>query len=249
VDEIKSPTGTTVTGPGGGPLGASITGFANVHRFIHVTEHKILGADYAWNAVLPLVYIDSRISGWGVDDEELRIGDINVEPFVMEWHEPRYDFGFVYGLFAPTASRDDNRPALPGKAFWTNYAGVAGTWFFDEERTWSASFLSRYEMCSRRHDRDITPGDNFSFEWGVARTHEKTLNLGVSGFCSWQVQLDEGTDVTYTNVRDRAFGIGPEIQYFSPELKVGYHFRFWWEFDAVDRSEGTIATLTIVKPL
>jgi hypothetical protein len=104
-------------------------------------------------------------------------------------------------------------------------------------------------MPSRRRDRDITPGDNFSFEWGVGRNFDKTLDIGVSGFCSWQVTLDKGSDVTYTNVRDRAFGIGPEIQFFSVKHKLGYHFRFWWEYGVRDRTEGTIATLTLVKPL
>jgi hypothetical protein len=34
----------------------------------------------------------------------------------------------------------------------------------------------------------------------------------------------------------------------SPEYNLGYHFRFWQEFGAVDRPEGVIATLTVVKP-
>lgn len=249
VDEITGPDGSARTGPGGGPLGVSIRGYANVHRFIHVTDYHLFGANYAWNAVLPIVAIDNNISGWRIEDSNCRIGDVNLEPIVLEWHKPRYDFGYLYGLFVPTSSRDNNRPALPGKAYWTHYVGVAGTYYFDDERTWSASFLSRYEMSTSRYDKDITPGDNFSFEWGVARNFNKTLDIGISGFCSWQTTLDHGRDVDYVNVRDRAFGIGPEIQYFSPKYKFGYHFRFWWEFGTRDRSEGTIATLTFVKPL
>jgi len=241
-DEIRAPDGSLLAD-------ADITGFANVHRFVNVTEHKILGADFAWNCVVPLVAIDSRISTFGVDNQEFRIGDLNLEPFILEWHEPRYDFGYLYGLFAPTASRDDARPALPGKAHWTHYVGAAGTYYFDDERTWSASILSRYEIATRRRDKDITAGDNFSFEWGLARNFNKTCDMGVSGFCSWQTTLDRGADVTYTNVRDHVYGIGPEINYFSTKYKLGYQFRCWWELDAVDRTQGTIATLTFVKPL
>jgi hypothetical protein len=188
------------------------------------------------------------MSALGIDDSAFRIGDMNLEPFVLEWHQPRYDFGYLYGLFAPTAPRNDARPALPGKNYWTNYVGVAGTYYFDDDRTWSASFLSRYEMCGRRHDKDITPGDNFSFEWGLARNVGKVMDIGVSGYCSWQTTLDTGSDITYYNTRDRVFGVGPEVQYFSQKYKFGYQFRYWWEFDARDRTQGTIATLTIVKP-
>jgi hypothetical protein len=240
--------GDAVLSPGGTPLGFDLSGYANVHRFIHVTDYKILGADFAWNAVVPFVGIDVEIAGYGVRDSAFKIGDLNVEPFVIEWHKPRYDFGYVYGIFCPTAERQADRPALPGKQFWTNYVGVAGTYYFDDDRTWSLSALSRYEMCSKRLDADITPGDNFSFEWGLARNVEKVLDVGISGYCSWQTTLDKGSDIDYVNTRDRVMGIGPEIQYFSPKYKFGYHLRYWWEFDARDRSQGTIATLTIVKP-
>lgn len=247
-DRLMNADGDTSTGPGGAPLGFDISAWANVHRFVHVTDYEILGANYAWNAVVPLAVVDVNISAAGVHDSEFKVADINLEPVVIEWHEPRYDFGYVYGLFVPTAERNDNRPALPGKAFWTHYVGAAATYYFDDDRTWSLSALSRYEIPTRRRDKDITPGQNFSFEWGLARNFEQVLDIGVSGYCSWQTTLDRGSDVTYTNVRDHVYGIGPEVQYYSVEYNVGYHFRYWWEFDARDRPEGTIATLTIVKP-
>jgi hypothetical protein len=141
------------------------------------------------------------------------------------------------------------RAALPGKKFWTHYVGPAGTYYFDDERTWSLSFLSRYEMPTKRQDGvDIHAGDNFSFEWGFARNVQQICDIGVSGYCSWQTTLDTGSDVTYVNVHDRAFAAGPEVQYFSPELKLGYHLRAWWEFGVRDRTQGEIITLTIVKP-
>lgn len=248
-DELRDANSHVTTAPGGAPLGFDLTGYANVHRFLHVTEYDILGANYSWNAVLPLVNIDIDIAGYGVHDEEFKVGDLNVEPFVIEWHRPRWDFGFVYGFFAPTGSRSNVRAALPGKKFWTHYVGPAGTYYFDDQRTWSLSFLSRLELPTRRQDGvDIHPGDNFSFEWGLARALEEVYLIGVSGYCSWQTSLDTGSDVTYVNVHDRAFAIGPEVNYFSPTLKLGYHLRAWREFGVKDRTQGEIITLTIVKP-
>jgi hypothetical protein len=247
-DRLRDADGDVTTGPSGQPLGFDVTGYANVHRFLHVTEHEICGANYSWNFVVPFVIIDTDIAAYGVHDTEFKFGDLNIEPFVMEWHKPRYDFGIVYGLFAPTAERSDVRAALPGKKFWTNYIGPAGTYYFDDERTWSISFLSRYEISSTRQDKDIRAGQNISFEWGLARNFEGTLDVGVSGYCSWQTTLDSGRAVNYENVHDRVFAAGPEINYFSTRYKLGYNFRAWWEFGARDRTEGEIITLTLVKP-
>jgi hypothetical protein len=248
-DELRDADSNVTTAPGGGPLGFDLTGYANVHRFLHVTNYDILGANYSWNAVLPLVNIDLDIAGYGVHDSDFKVGDLNMEPFVIEWHEPRWDFGVVYGFFAPTASRSDVRAALPGKKFWTHYIGPAGTYYFDDQRTWSLSFLSRYEMPTKRQGGvDVRAGHNFSFEWGFGRSVQKICDVGISGYCSWQTTLDEGSDATYRNVHDRAFAAGPEVQYFSPTLKVGYQLRSWWEFGVRDRTQGEIITLTIVKP-
>jgi hypothetical protein len=245
---LRDADGDVATAPGGEPLGMDVTGYANVHRFLHVTDYEICGANYSWNCVVPFVIIDSDIAAYGVHDTEFKFGDFNIEPFVIEWHKPRYDFGFVYGVFAPTAERSDVRTALPGKKFWTNYIGPAGTYYFDDDRTWSISFLSRYEIPSTRQDKDIRAGQNFSFEWGLGRNFEQTLDIGVSGFCSWQTTLDLGADVDYENVHDRVYGIGPEINYFSPKYKLGYNLRAWCEFAARDRTEGQIITMTLVKP-
>jgi hypothetical protein len=247
-NELVDAQGKTVTGPGGVPLGLDLSGFANVHRFVTVTDYQLLGADFAWNAVVPFVNIDLDIAAAGVHSQALRVGDINVEPFILEWRAPQYDFGFVYGLFVPTADRKASYPALPGKGFWTHYVGLAGTYFFDEDRQLSLSALSRYEMCTERRDIEITPGNNFSFEWGLARNFNQVLDIGVSGYCSWQTSLDSGPGITYVNALGRANGIGPEIQYFSAKYKLGYHFRYWWEFGVRDQTRGTIATLTLVKP-
>jgi hypothetical protein len=246
--ELHGPDGDIVKGAGGEPLGMDVTGYANVHRFLFVTEDKICGANYSWNFVIPLVLIDTDISAYDMHDTEFRFGDINIEPFVIEWHQPRYDFGFVYGLFAPTAERSDVRASLPGKKCWDNYVGPAGTYYFDDDRTWAISFLSRYEVPSTRHDKDIRPGQNFSFEWGLGRTFEQTTDIGVSGYCSWQTTLDSGSAVNYENVHDRVYALGPEINYFSTHYNLGYNLRAWWEFGARDRTEGQIITLTLIKP-
>lgn len=232
----------------GGPSNFDLDAYANVHRIIDVTHYKILGADYAWNIVIPIVHSNIDIFDYGVHDSATQLADFNAEPFVIEWHEARYDFGYVYGFFAPTGSYNSLRPALPGKGYWTNYFGAAGTYYFDNAKSWSASFLSRYEINSKRRGTDFRLGDNFSFEWGVSKNWGKVLETGVSGYASWQATPSQGADVTNPNELARGFAIGPEIQYFSTRYGVGFHLRHWWEFGVRDRSLGQITTFTLVIP-
>ncbi len=49
-------------------------------------------------------------------------------------------------------------------------------------------------------------------------------------------------------VKDRVFGMGHEVQYVKVKHNFGYHLRYWWEFGAVDRTQGQILTFTLVKP-
>jgi hypothetical protein len=247
-DQIQDGAGRTALAPDGSSLGFRAKAFANVHRLIHVTHLKFLGAEFSWNVAVPLVYRSVRINSFNIDDSNFGLGDVNLEPLVLEWRGPQWDFGVGYGLFAPTGDRDNQHPAKPGKDFWTHYPIVAGTWFFDQERTWSASFLARYEFHGKRQDVDITPGHDVSVEWGVGKKFG-TANVGISGYAQWQVTNDTGADANYdASLRDRVFGVGPEIQYFFPEYGFGFQLRHWREFGAKDRSEGSITTLTLVKP-
>jgi hypothetical protein len=238
-------SGEPATAPGGGPLGFHLNTFVNAHRVVTVTDKKIWGATYAWNFVVPLVGIDVNIDAFGVHDQNFTVADMNVEPFVIEWHAERYDVGFVFGLFAPTAPYDANQPALPGRDYWTLYPGLAGTYYFDDEKTWNLSFLSRYEVHTQREASDFRRGDDLSFEWGLGKKIEAAAQLGVSGYCSWQTTDNTGTGAFS---RDRGYGIGPEFQFFSVQHKCGIHVRHWFEFANQNRTEGTITTLTIVKP-
>src|SRR5262245_39157687 len=81
----------TLKAPGAPPT-FDVDAYGNVHRIIHVTNYKILGADYAWNFVIPIVHSDIDITAFGVHDTATRMAAFNAEPFVIEWHEARYDF-------------------------------------------------------------------------------------------------------------------------------------------------------------
>lgn len=222
--------------------------YAMVNRLVYSSDIKLLGGNIIADICVPLVYTDISVKNAGpysFSDNAFGLGDILIEPLVLAWHGPRYDAALGVGLYLPTGKFDANEPASPGKGFWTGMFTAGATLYFDEARTWSASVLSRYEIHSEQKDTHITPGHDFHFEWGVGKTLAKIWDVGLAGYCRWQVTDDSGSGST--DDRERAYAAGPEISVFVPQWGLGVSLRSLWEFENRTNSQGSVTTLMIMK--
>ncbi|GAB1409383.1 hypothetical protein MASR1M90_05370 [Desulfovibrionales bacterium] len=222
--------------------------FAMVHRLVYSSGIKVLGADLVADICVPLVYTDISMNAGGArifDDNKFGLGDILVEPILLGWHGPQYDAALGAGVYLPTGEFDADKPASPGKGFWTGLLSAGATLYFDEARTWSASVLARYEIHSEQDDTDITYGNDFHFEWGLGKTIAQIWDVGLAGYCRWQVTDDSGPGTT--NDREQAYAIGPEVSVFVPDWAVGISLRSLWEFENKVNSQGNVTTLMIMK--
>lgn len=227
-------------------VGLDVHVYALVNRFVWISDIKMLGADFGADVIIPLVYTDLEIKAFDVDDDEFGLGDIAIEPFVLSWHGARYDASFGLAVYVPTGETAE--PASPGKDFWTGLVTLGGTYYFDVEKTWSASILSRYEIHSEKDETDVRPGNDFHFEWGIGKTLAKIWDVGLAGYCQWQVTDDSGSDVEWDKgVHDRVFAVGPEVTVFIPPARSFLSLRSLWEFGAKDRTEGQVIALTLTK--
>ena len=222
--------------------------FAWVNRFLYTSNVEILGGNLSMDLIIPVTNTDVSLHMGGnkvFSDDEFGLGDIAVEPFILAWHGARYDAVVGAGLYLPTGHYDIDDPASPGMGFWTFMFSAGGTVYFDQERTWSASALARYEIHTEQEDTDITPGNHFHFEWGVGKTLWQVVDLGVAGYCHWQVSDDSGplTD----NDREEAYAIGPEVAVAFPDYAFQVSLRSLWEFENRNRPQGNITTLTLTK--
>jgi hypothetical protein len=139
-DELKDKNGNKLK------VNFDISVFANAHRLIWVSGVKILGADYVVDATIPFIYTDIEVKATGISDKAFALGDICVEPFALSWHGGRYDACFGLAAYLPVGKYDQNKAASPGKDFWTGMLTLGGTYYFDMQKTWSGSILSRYEI-------------------------------------------------------------------------------------------------------
>lgn len=225
-----------------------VTVLASAHRLIWVTPYRLFGADFFLDMTVPIVYTDLTIGAAGIDDLRWGLGDVCFEPFGLSWHGRRFDAAVGAAVYAPLGRHDPDRPASPGKDFWSVMLTLGATVYLDAAKTWSASILSRYEMHSEKDHGDVEPGDDFHFEWGIGKMFARTWEAGLAGYCHWQITDDKGDGVNWDpDVHDRVYAAGPEIAKFFPGLKLRLALRGLQEFGAVDRPEGRIAVLDITK--
>lgn len=228
------------------PAGFDAKVLATVQRLVWMTEAKIFGANYGVSVIIPFVNTHLTVGEAGLDDNETGFGDIVVDQ-VLRWTQSNYDVGFGFGVFFPTGRRDFTRPALPGKDYYTFMPTLGVTYYVDKERRWAASVLTHFEFQSKKGHIDVTPGDAFHFEWGLSNSVAPFWEVGLVGYCQWQVTSDKGSAAVRPGVRDRVFAVGPEVDYFLARAGLVFKFRYETELGAVDRPQGRLGLLTLIK--
>lgn len=232
------------------PIGLDVNVFAMANQFTYITDLKIFGADFGFDAIVPLVNTDISIDAMGVDADKFAIGDICIEPFLLSWHTPRWDVTFGLGFYAPTAESDVvNKPERPGKGYWSALETLGATYYFDDARTTSFSLLTRWLQNTENDDTKITPGSNMVAEYGLSKTLpiDKTalFTAGLAGYTYAQLSDDSGVGAS----DDRFFGnaIGPEVRYmvFKP-FPIQISARYLFEYGVENETEGTNACLTLI---
>lgn len=223
--------------------------FCQATRLIYSSNISVLGGNLLFDAIIPFQYTDISYktgqSSPRTSESMFGLGDIMLEPLVISWHGDWYDAAVGTGIYLPTGYFSKNHPSSPGKGFYTVMFTAGGTVYFDSEKTWSASILSRYEVNTQQAETNTTPGNDFHFEWGIGKTFNKTTTVGVAGYCSWQTTDDSGSDATHD--RTIAYAVGPEVGFDIPAYNAAVSVRFLKEFGNTNSSQGSIGTLTLTK--
>jgi len=230
-----------------GPVNFNAVVYANLIRPIWISEWKVLGGYFGMDMIVPLQYTDLNVKAGGVtayDDQIFGIGDLYFEPATLSWHGAQWDAAVGYSFFAPTAESEPGT-AEPGKGYWTQMLTAGATLYFDKEKTWSLSLLNRYEFNMEDENTGITPGQEWTLEWGLGKAVSKLVELGISGYCQMQTTSDSGSGAS-PNL-DQALALGPEATAVWPQTGILFSLRYLHEFDVYDRPQGNIAVLTLTR--
>ncbi|WP_213182839.1 SphA family protein [Desulfosarcina cetonica] len=165
--------------------------FSMVHRFVHVTERKILGANYFYNLIVPLVDKDLTLGPY-TDSQSLALGDTVFEFFGLAWHQPRWDAAFALAVIAPTGEYDSAKLASPGLVYWSGMLTLGGTIYLDAQRSWSLSALTRTLVHTKQDETEVTPGSEFVVEYGLGKEIPQRQILHPAGDCRLRLLADRG---------------------------------------------------------
>lgn len=241
---------TTLTGNDGEalPIDFELDVFASAQRFVYATDKKILGGDYLFNVIIPLVDKSVSVGGTTIGDESLSLGDITIEPIVLSWHKPRWDFAAALAVVVPSGDYDMANPASVGNGYWSGMLTLGATYFFDEQKTWSLSALTRTLVNTEQDGTNITPGSEFVVEYGLGKeikTGNFMIRPGLTGYAYWQITEDSGDNAD--DLKKQSFAVGAELNVFYLPWLLQANLRYVDEFNVENNTEGEMIVFTLTK--
>ena len=239
-DSVRAPGGSTDL-PGNNSI--KVTALAN--RLVWISNHKVLGADYGAEIIVPVVRTKLDLGAVPLVDRRSGTGDIYLGPLVLGWHGSNWDAVAAAGLWLDNGSTD--HPASPGKGYKSTMLTGGGTYYFDQAKSVSGSALLRYGINGKT-DVGFKPGSQVTLEWGVGKNFGP-FSLGVVGYNQQQVSSDSGAGAS-SNKSSRS-AIGAEVVY--PILSAGVFLKgaYYKEYQAKAGTgaepKGNLLRLTLVK--
>ncbi|SEM11150.1 Uncharacterized conserved protein [Syntrophus gentianae] len=207
---------------------------AEVLRFIYVTDKKILGANWAVHAFVPMLYMDVEAGGGG--DNRFGLGDIIVNPIILGWHFKNFHVVTGLDIFMPTGDYDKTHMANPGRNYWTFEPVFCVTYLSDGGFEASAKLM--YDFNTKNNDTNYQSGQEFHADYTLGYHINKELAVGVGGYYYHQMTNDEqdGKKVGTDGFEGRVFAIGPEVKYDYKNMM--FILKWQPEIEARNRPEG-----------
>jgi hypothetical protein len=232
--EIKDAGGDTV-----GKVGN--LGFANISMFSWVSDHKILGMNYGISGGIPFSTKYRRTSNGDIEASGFALGDVLITPIALYGKSSEWDYQAQFTVWTPSGSFSPGAFDNHGAGFWALVYSLGGAYYPGGKRDdWSLSAVARIEQNFEQKGSGITPGDDIVIDWGIGKivpAGKRGLDVGVSGFATWQTTSQTGGPSGVDTSRYRNFGIGPEVNIPASE-KLAYRVRAQWEFGTRNTVQG-----------
>jgi len=228
------------------PVNASFNLFINQNFFAYVTDYKLLGGNWGVMYDLPVANGSVTLLNLGIKGGGAGIADMYIEPFDLGWHLQRADLKFAYGVVAPTGRFARGATDNIGSGYWGHQLQFAATIYLTANKGTSFSVYNNYEIHQRKTGTNMTPGQTYSLEWGLAQAvpldseKKKLLQAGAVGYLQTQTTNDSGTLLipALNSAHYHVYAIGPEVAFIMPDHGINLLFRYEPEFGAQKRSEG-----------
>lgn len=238
--------------------------FVVVPGVMWASNWKILGATYGAYAMIPFSNTSIGASlttatgtGRSVEESQFAMADPFVMPLWLSWISAHWGITAGYGFAPPLGKYDTESVVIPhvgeltaespeniGLGFWTHELQGAATWYPWADKRMAVLGALTWEINGQKKDFDLTPGQNLALNWGAGeylplkKDQSLLLEVGPTGYNSWQITDDSGDDVQGTPVRDEVHGVGLQVGATYVPWKALLNFRYLYEYGATDRFQG-----------
>ncbi|MEB4590910.1 transporter [Candidatus Thiothrix sp. Deng01] len=242
VDSLKAP-GSDNNIPGSNE--GTVTALA--HRLVHMTDKKVLGADYGMEAIVPMVKKDFDFQAAGYNKSKSGIADVYLGPVVLGWHGDRWDAVGAAGFWLDSANSDEL--ASPGNGYKGTMLTGGGTAYLNPDKSVSASALLRYELNGKK-DGGFEPGDQLTMEWGLGKKLNAATEVGLVGYDQWQTTKDKGVGATDDKFSKHAVGLEGSytVKSLGGIVKAAYYNEYDVKAGSGPAPSGNTFRLNFVKP-
>ena len=181
-------------------------------RFIHVTQYKILGGDWAVHAIVPLVHQNLHTPFPGIGAGSVSgLGDIVIDPIIIGWHFPP-DWHLTVGLdiYLPTGKYSKTNPTESIGANYYSFEPIFAFTYLNQSGV-EVSAKLMYNLKTRNRDTDYESGNDFHMDYLVGK-HFGPWAVGLAGYYLTQTTDDRVEGRSIGN-RGQVFAYGPAIKY------------------------------------
>jgi hypothetical protein len=254
-------SGDLVDGSGKKVAGAGVDAWFNAFRFVHTSEHKILGGNWGWHLIVPLVHQDVALGAGS--KSKFGLGDITIDPFIVSWHAKNWHWAVGLDINLPVGAYKSGEPR---QSIGANYWSVEPLFAFSYmgDTGWEVSGKFMYNIKTTNDDfrpapgapkMDYESGDEFHMDYLVGKRFGP-WGVGLSGYYLKQTTNDKLNGQTISSAlgpwsdgrKGEVFAIGPTVSYTT---KGGVHFTGQWnrETSAENRFEGDKFIVKLIMPL
>lgn len=211
----------------------------NSWTWVHMFENGLFGGSTGFKASFTGGHIEAHGDLLPENQNSTRIGDPGID-FMQGWTLENAAIRFKLGVDTGLGDYRKEEVANYAKDFWSFHTQLGATWWFDQDRKYSATLLGTYETNTTMQHWAVRPGDSVALEAGLGYKVNEHLALALAGYAAWQVTPDSGNDMGWDNSgKYRIYGAGPQVRIMLPFIKpwgmlsLGY----WREFGARDFPE------------
>lgn len=253
-------SGELRNGSGDKAPAGEVDAWFNALRYVHVTNTQILGGNWGWHVILPLVHQSVDLGG---EKSVTGIGDLTINPFILSWHTKNWHWAAALDVNLPTGRYESGDPRRSiGANYWSVEPIFAFSYMGDDGWEVSAKFMlnlkgsnSDFRPAPGAPKMKYASGDEFHMDYLVGKRFGP-WGVGVSGYYLKQLGNDKVGGVTIPENpgfwsegrKGEVFAIGPSVTYTNAS---GMHFIGQWhhETSVENRFGGDKLWFKLIMPL